>query len=74
MDTLEVILSWLEMSDNKEGFYMIVNEQYIVEIPNVTTIEEAEEEFHNAGSVDTYYVEHYGWEFEEGDNDHLEEE
>ena len=74
MDTLEVILSWLEMSDNKEGFYMIVNEQYIVEIPGVTTIEEAEEEFHNAGSVDTYYVEHYGWEFEEGDNDHLEEE
>ena len=53
---------------------MIVNEQYIVEIPGVTTIEEAEEEFHNAGSVDTYYVEHYGWEFEEGDNDHLEEE
>ena len=49
------------MSDNKEGFYMIVNEQYIVEIPGVTTIEEAEEEFHNAGSVDTYYVEHYGW-------------
>mgnify|MGYP006268397125 FL=1 len=74
MDTLEVILSWLKMSDNKEGFYMIVNEQYIVEIPGVTTIEEAEEEFHNAGSVDTYYVEHYGWEFEEGDNDHLEEE
>ena len=74
MDTLEVILSWLKMSDNKEGFYMIVNEQYIVEIPNVTTIEEAEAEFHNAGSVDTYYVEHYGWEFEEGDNDHLEEE
>ena len=74
MDTLEVILSWLEMSDNKEGFYMIVNEQYIVEIPNVKTIEEAEAEFHNAGSVDTYYVEHYGWEFEEGDNDHLEEE
>ena len=62
------------MSDNKECFYMIVNEQYIVEIPNVTTIEEAEEEFHNAGSVDTYYVEHYGWEFEEGDNEHLEEE
>ena len=62
------------MSDNKEGFYMIVNEQYIVEIPGVTTIEEAEEEFHNAGSVDTYYVEHYGWEFEEGDNSHLEEE
>lgn len=53
---------------------MIVTEQYIVEIPGVTTIEEAEEEFHNAGSVDTYYVEHYGWEFEEGDNDHLEEE
>ena len=53
---------------------MIVNEQYIVEIPNVKTIEEAEAEFHNAGSVDTYYVEHYGWEFEEGDNDHLEEE
>ena len=74
MDTLEAILSWLKMSDNKEGFYMIVNEQYIVEIPGVTTIEEAEEEFHNAGSVDTYYVEHYGWEFEEGDNDHLEEE
>ena len=74
MDTLEVILSWLKMSDNKEGFYMIVNEQYIVEIPNVKTIEEAEAEFHNAGSVDTYYVEHYGWEFEEGDNDHLEEE
>ena len=74
MDTLEVILSWLEMSDNKEGFYMIVNEQYIVEIPNVKTIEEAAAEFHNAGSVDTYYVEHYGWEFEEGDNDHLEEE
>tara|TARA_R100000734_G_C3203800_1_gene21604 strand:- start:263 stop:487 length:225 start_codon:yes stop_codon:yes gene_type:complete len=74
VDTLEVILSWLKMSDNKEGFYMIVNEQYIVEIPNVTTIEEAEAEFHNAGSVDTYYVEHYGWEFEEGDNDHLEEE
>ena len=74
MDTLEVILSWLKMSDNKEGFYMIVNEQYIVEIPGVTTIEEAEAEFHNAGSVDTYYVEHYGWEFEEGDNDHLEEE
>ena len=74
MDTLEAILSWLKMSDNKEGFYMIVSEQYIVEIPGVTTIEEAEEEFHNAGSVDTYYVEHYGWEFEEGDNDHLEEE
>jgi len=74
VDTLEVILSWLKMSDNKEGFYMIVNEQYIVEIPGVTTIEEAEAEFHNAGSVDTYYVEHYGWEFEEGDNDHLEEE
>ena len=61
------------MSDNKEGFYMIVNEQYIVEIPDVTTIEEAEAEFHNAGSVDVYYVEHYGWEFEEGDNDHLED-
>jgi len=74
VDTLEAILSWLKMSDNKEGFYMIVSEQYIVEIPGVTTIEEAEEEFHNAGSVDTYYVEHYGWEFEEGDNDHLEEE
>jgi hypothetical protein len=61
------------MNDNKEGFYMIVNEQYIVEIPDVTTIEAAEEKFHNQ-SVDTYYVEHYGWEFEEGDNDHLEEE
>ena len=44
-----------------EGFYMIVSEQYIVEIPNVKTMEEAETEFHNAGSVDTYYVEHYGW-------------
>ena len=41
------------MSDNKEGFYMIVNEQYIVEIPDVTTMEEPDEEFHNAGSVDT---------------------
>lgn len=52
---------------------MIVNEQYIVEIPDVTTMEEAENKFHNQ-SVDTYYVEHYGWEFEEGDNDHLDEE
>ena len=61
------------MSDNKEGFYMIVNEQYIVEIPDVTTMEEAESKFLDQ-SVDTFYVEHYGWEFEEGDNDHLEEE
>lgn len=61
------------MSDNKEGFYMIVNEQYIVEIPDVTTMEEAESKFLDQ-SVDTFYVEHYGWEFEEGDNDHLDEE
>ena len=53
---------------------MVVTEQYIVEIPNVNNIEDATEEFHNAGSVDTYYVEHYGWDFEEGDTSHLEEE
>lgn len=52
---------------------MIVNEQYIVEIPDVTTMEEAESKFLDQ-SVDTFYVEHYGWEFEEGDNDHLDEE
>jgi len=62
------------MSDNEEGFYMVVTEQYIVEIPNEKDLSGAIEEFHNAGSTDIYYVEHYGWDFEEGDNSHLEEE
>tara|TARA_R100000742_G_C4262688_1_gene80518 strand:+ start:739 stop:924 length:186 start_codon:yes stop_codon:yes gene_type:complete len=61
------------MSDNKEGFYMVVTEQYIVEIPNVKTLEDGIDEFHT-DSTDRYYVEHYGWDFEEGDNSHLEEE
>ena len=61
-------------NNNKEGFYMIVSESYTVEIPDVNNIDAAIEEFHNAGSVDVYYVEHQGWEFEEGDNSHLEEE